>query len=121
MSRTKALSPETGKLIDDEIHRFIETNYQRAERILKENSDKLHIMADALMLYETIDDVQIAQIMNEGRFPDAPEGWNDEIATDTTGGEPPAQAQSVDASTDAVLDARASSDANPPDAQPKWR
>ena len=122
MSRTKALSPETGKLIDDEIHRFIETNYQRAERILKENSDKLHIMADALMLYETIDDVQIAQIMNEGRFPDAPEGWNDEIATDTTGGEPPAQAQSADASADAVLDAGASADAtNPPDAQPKWR
>jgi cell division protease FtsH len=123
MSRTKALSPETGKLIDDEIHRFIETNYQRAERILKENSDKLHIMADALMLYETIDDVQIAQIMNEGRFPDAPEGWNDEIATDATGGgEPPAQAQSADASADAVLDAGASADAtNPPDAQPKWR
>jgi cell division protease FtsH len=122
MSRTKALSPETGKLIDDEIHRFIETNYQRAERILKENSDKLHIMADALKLYETIDDVQIAQIMNEGRFPDAPEGWNDEIATDATGGEPPAQAQSVDASADAVLDVGVSADAtNPPDAQPKWR
>jgi cell division protease FtsH len=122
MSRTKALSPETGKLIDDEIHRFIETNYQRAERILKENSDKLHIIADALMLYETIDDVQIAQIMNEGRFPDAPEGWNDEIATDATGGEPPAKAQSVDASADAVLDVGVSADAtNPPDAQPKWR
>jgi len=121
MSRTKALSPETGKLIDDEIHRFIETNYQRAERILKENSDKLHIMADALMLYETIDDVQIAQIMNEGRFPDAPEGWNDEIAPDVQGGEPPAQAQSADVATDSVLDASASSGTNPADAQPKWR
>jgi len=121
MSRTKALSPETGKMIDDEIHRFIETNYQRAERILKENSDKLHIMADALMLYETIDDVQIAQIMNEGRFPDAPEGWNDEIAPDVQGGEPPAQAQSADIATDSVLDASASSGANPADSQPKWR
>lgn len=117
MSRTKALSPETGKLIDDEIHRFIETNYQRAERILQENSDKLHIMAEALMLYETIDDVQIAQIMNEGRFPDAPEGWNDEIAPDVQGGEPPAQAQAADVTTDAVLDAGAP----PADAQPKWR
>jgi cell division protease FtsH len=120
MSRTKALSPETGKLIDDEIHRFIETNYQRAERILKENSDKLHIMADALMLYETIDDVQIAQIMNEGRFPDAPAGWNDEIAVDLTGGEPPAQAPSLDVTVDAVLDAGSASGSNAPDAQPKW-
>jgi cell division protease FtsH len=120
MSRTKALSPETGKLIDDEIHRFIETNYQRAERILKENSDKLHIMADALMLYETIDDVQIAQIMNEGRFPDAPAGWNDEIAVDLTGGEPPAQASSLDVTVDAVLDAGSASGSNAPDAQPKW-
>jgi cell division protease FtsH len=118
MSRTKALSPETGKLIDDEIHRFIETNYQRAERILQENSDKLHIMADALMLYETIDDVQIAQIMNEGRFPDAPAGWDD-IVADLNAGEPPTQAgdTGIDA---AVLDTSVAPDANSTDAIPKW-
>lgn len=75
-SHSKALSPETGKLIDDEIHFFIDKNYHRATQVIQDNIDKLHIMADALMLYETIDDVQIKQIMEEGRFPDAPEGWN---------------------------------------------
>jgi cell division protease FtsH len=118
MSRTKALSPETGKLIDDEIHRFIETNYQRAERILQENSDKLHIMADALMLYETIDDVQIAQIMNEGRFPDAPAGWNDDIA-DISSTQPPAS-MSDDNAKQAVLTTDVAENATPSDAQPKW-
>ncbi|MCI4410505.1 MAG: ATP-dependent zinc metalloprotease FtsH [Thiotrichales bacterium] len=88
MARTKALSPETGKLIDDEIHAVINRNYARAEQILRDNIDKLHIMGEALMKYETIDDVQVRQIMEEGRFPDAPADWSedDEVSVQT---EPP--------------------------------
>jgi cell division protease FtsH len=79
MARTKALSQETGKLIDDEIHALIDRNYKRAEQILRDNFDKLHIMGEALMKYETIDDEQVRQIMEEGRFPDAPKDWNDDV------------------------------------------
>jgi len=41
----------------------------------------LHVMADALMKYETIDGKQIDQIM-QGEEPDPPEGWNDSATSD---------------------------------------
>ena len=43
---------------------------------LESHIDQLHLMAGALMKYESIDGKQIDQIM-EGREPDPPEGWND--------------------------------------------
>ncbi len=51
----------------------------RAETILKENEDKLHAMAEALIKYETIDATQIAAIM-KGDIPPPPEGWSDDDA-----------------------------------------
>ena len=56
---------------------IIDRNYDRAEDILRTNMDKLHLMADALMKYETIDVSQIDAIM-EGRVPDPPKGWSDD-------------------------------------------
>ncbi|MFB3101412.1 MAG: ATP-dependent metalloprotease, partial [Gammaproteobacteria bacterium] len=47
-----------------------------AEKLLKKNMDKLHMMADALMKYETIDAAQIDDIM-AGKQPKDPEGWDD--------------------------------------------
>ena len=44
---------------------------------IKNNLDKMHLMADALMKYETIDSDQIDQIM-EGKVPDAPDSWSDD-------------------------------------------
>jgi cell division protease FtsH len=57
------MSDETAKLIDAEIKDFIDRNYQRAEQILKDNMDILHTMKDALMKYETIDALQIDDLM----------------------------------------------------------
>jgi cell division protease FtsH len=48
---------------------------QEGQDILEENVDKLHVMADALMQYETIDSDQIDDIM-EGRTPREPSDWN---------------------------------------------
>ena len=47
---------------------IIDRNYQRSTRILKENEPRLHVMASALIRYETIDVEQIKDIM-EGREP----------------------------------------------------
>ncbi|HEY8539215.1 MAG TPA: ATP-dependent metalloprotease, partial [Steroidobacteraceae bacterium] len=55
---------------------LIDTNYNRAKEILLANMDKLHKMAEALMKYETIDEMQIKDIM-EGRDPRPPAGWDD--------------------------------------------
>ena len=45
--------------------------------MLKENLDKLNVMADALLKYETIDAPQIDDIM-AGAVPREPKGWSDD-------------------------------------------
>jgi cell division protease FtsH len=91
VTQHKNVSDETAHIIDEEIRNIVDRNYKRAERILKENLDKLHAMAKALIRYETIDSDQIKDIMS-GRDPRAPEGWDDHEPmgggpTATTGGE----------------------------------
>ncbi|MBV1909578.1 MAG: ATP-dependent metalloprotease, partial [Kangiellaceae bacterium] len=71
----------TAKLIEEEIKQLIDKNYQRAETLLKDNADKLRVMAEALMKYETIDSKQIDDIMN-GDSPRDPEGWDDSDRTE---------------------------------------
>ena len=70
------VSGETARQIDVEVRAIIEDCYTSAAKVLEDNVDKLHLMADALMLYETIDSGQIDAIM-EGRMPDPPSDWND--------------------------------------------
>ena len=77
VTQKKNLSGHTAKLIEEEIRDIIMKNYERAKTILHENRDKLEIMADALMKYETIDAKQIDDIM-AGKEPRPPEGWNDD-------------------------------------------
>ena len=62
--------------IDIEVRRIADECYARAEALLKENRDKLDLMAEALMQYETIDAGQIDVIM-EGRKPGPPADWGD--------------------------------------------
>jgi cell division protease FtsH len=69
-----AMSDETAKQIDAEVRAIVDECYATAKRILEENIDKLHVMAEALMVYETIDSDQIDDIM-AGREPREPEGW----------------------------------------------
>jgi cell division protease FtsH len=51
---SKPYSEETAKLIDQEISKLIEEQYQRAIRILEENKDKLNRLADILIEKEVI-------------------------------------------------------------------
>ena len=81
VTKHKMVSEETAHLIDEEIRSFIDRNYDRSERILKENLDKLNLMADALMKYETIDHFQIDDIM-EGKVPRPPQNWDETPPTD---------------------------------------
>lgn len=76
VTKHKAISDETTRLIDEEIKNIVDRNYKRAEKLLKDNFDKLHMMAEALMKYETINSDQINAIM-QGKVPDPPAGWDD--------------------------------------------
>ncbi|KHL69447.1 ATP-dependent zinc metalloprotease FtsH [Pseudomonas flexibilis] len=68
------VSGETAKQIDEEVRSIIDTCYATAKRLLTENRDKLEMMAEALMKYETIDAEQIDDIMS-GRPPREPRDW----------------------------------------------
>ena len=87
-SASRTVSGETAKHIDEEVRRIIDECYATAERILEENRDKLHIMSDALIQYETIDALQIDDIMN-GRKPRPPAGWDSNPPSGSGGGEAP--------------------------------
>jgi cell division protease FtsH len=77
VTKHKAVSDETARIIDEEIKHIIDRNYKRAEKLLKENIDKLHMMAEALIKYETIGSDQINEIM-QGKVPSPPAGWDDD-------------------------------------------
>ncbi|MCP4288647.1 MAG: ATP-dependent zinc metalloprotease FtsH [Gammaproteobacteria bacterium] len=77
VTQHKNVSDETAHTIDEEIRSFIESNYQRAKKILAERLDTLHLMAEALMKYETIDSGQIDDIM-AGNDPKPPKDWDDD-------------------------------------------
>ena len=68
-------SDETAKLIDEEVRSIIDNCYETAKRLLVDNRDKLDAMAEALLLYETIDRDQIDDIM-AGRKPRPPKDWD---------------------------------------------
>ena len=72
----KILSDGTAHAIDEEIRRIIDENYERTRTILTENIDKLHMMAEALIKYETLNADQIGDIM-EGKKPRPGKGWSD--------------------------------------------
>ena len=51
---TKPYSEDTAKLIDSEVQNIINTEYARAKRILQENAEKHHLLANVLLEREVI-------------------------------------------------------------------
>jgi len=84
VTQHKNVSDETAHIIDEEIRAFIDRNYSRARQLLEDNVDKLHMMADALIKYETIDLNQINDIMS-GKEPRPPQDWVDQAPPPSSG------------------------------------
>ncbi len=64
VTKHKHISDKTFDLIDSEIRKIIDKNYDNAYKILEENKDILHAMSKALVEFETIDKGQIDDLMN---------------------------------------------------------
>ncbi|NNL10500.1 MAG: ATP-dependent zinc metalloprotease FtsH, partial [Pseudomonadales bacterium] len=71
------VSGNTRNAIDVEVRNIIDECYAKAKQLLEDNRDKLDMMADALMKYETIDAEQINDIM-AGKEPREPANWADD-------------------------------------------
>ncbi|MDH5474006.1 MAG: ATP-dependent zinc metalloprotease FtsH [Gammaproteobacteria bacterium] len=76
VTQHKNMADDTARVIDEEIRDVIDRNYDRSFNILTENLTILHLMAEALIKYETIDVSQIDEIM-QGKPPSPPVDWDD--------------------------------------------
>ena len=56
------VSDETAKKIDAEIRRIVDSGYDRAKQVLTEQQDQLHLVAKALLEYETLSGDEVKRI-----------------------------------------------------------
>ena len=106
--KSKDYSEETAREIDSAVRAITDRNYQRAVQILKDNTDKLHTMAETLIKYETIDKPQIKDIM-EGKEIREPMHWGDDNNLDTPSSDGDDKSQPKDTSPPPSADPEASS------------
>jgi len=92
VSTHRNLSNETARKVDAEITRIVEEQYERARKVLEENSAKVEKMASALMEWETLDSDQIEDIMN-GREPRPPAAGTDDKPQSPPGKKPAAESR----------------------------
>ena len=60
------MSNETAQLIDKEIRRVVDSGYDRAKTLLTDNEEQLHMLAKALLEYETLSGDEIKTILEGG-------------------------------------------------------
>ena len=70
------MSDETSKLIDAEIRGLVDGAHAKATKILKTETKKLHLLAGALLEYETLTGDDIKELLDKGKLdrPDVPKG-----------------------------------------------
>ncbi len=71
VSRQVHMSNDTQKIVDEEVKRFVEEGYQTAQKVIRENIDDLHTIAQALIEYETLTGDEIRGLM-DGKTPYRP-------------------------------------------------
>jgi len=63
VSHQQNMSEDTARLIDSEVREIIETAENKARRILNEHIDDLHMIAKALLEYETLSGVEVHDLL----------------------------------------------------------
>ncbi len=64
VARSQNLSDETQKLVDEEVHRFVDEGYDKAREILEKHLDELHIIGKGLLEYETLSGKEIRDLLD---------------------------------------------------------
>jgi cell division protease FtsH len=73
MMQRKDYSEFTAQEIDTEVKRIINESFDRAKALIEQHRDKLEIIANALLEYESLDGTQVADIVKTGTFTPPPE------------------------------------------------
>ena len=71
-TRSRNYSESTAELIDSEVRFLVDSAYERAMAILTENRDKLDILTEALMEFETLEGSQVMDILEYGEMKNPP-------------------------------------------------
>ena len=72
MPRAKEYSESTAQEIDAEVKRIIDEAFKTAKQLIETHRDKLEIIANGLLEFETLDGVQVADIVSTGKFTPPP-------------------------------------------------
>jgi len=72
MTRSKDYSESKAEEIDAEVKRIIDENYRRAQEIISTHRDKLELIANALLEFETLEGSQVEEIVRSGKFTPPP-------------------------------------------------
>jgi len=70
IQRTEIHGERITQLIDSEIDRILKEANDTARSILEEHRDKLELISEVLIKYETIDGAQVMQMLETGEIPD---------------------------------------------------
>ncbi len=74
VTRTTNISEETMQKVDLEVRRILDEQYSVARKLIEDNKDKMHAIANALLEWETIDSDQLEDIMT-GKTARPPKDW----------------------------------------------
>ena len=66
---TKNYSESTSEAIDQEVSAIVMRNYQRSQKVLSDNKDKLTVLAEALIEFEVLDNMQIEAVLRGEKLP----------------------------------------------------
>ncbi len=104
---TKPYSDDTARIIDEEVSKLIETQYQRALKILSENKDKLTALADKLLDKEVIFKEDLEEIFGKRL-------WSSDEEINTAVNNPPKEDSTLDFSSENPVneDTATNSDSN---------
>jgi cell division protease FtsH len=72
MGRGKDYSEQTAEEIDGEVKRIIDERFKAAKDIIDSNRDKLELIANALLEFETLEGGQVEEILRTGKFTPPP-------------------------------------------------
>ena len=67
-TQRSAMSDETAKKIDSEIRKLVEGGHDKAKRLLKKHIKHLHLLANALLEFETLSGEEIKSLLESGKF-----------------------------------------------------
>jgi len=66
--KTRNFSDKVAHEIDEEVRKIVEECYKKAQKILKDNKDLVNLLADALVVNETLTKEQIDSLVKTGKI-----------------------------------------------------